>query len=81
MLSGAVDVVILDEINVALHLNLVDRADVVSLLEEKPADVHLVLSGRNACEEVIRRAHLVSEIRSVKHPFDLGIEAEKGIDY
>lgn len=81
MLSGAYDVIILDEINVALHLKLVALDEVVSLLAERPENVHLVLSGRNACDEVVRRAHLVSEIRSVKHPFDLGIEAEKGIDY
>lgn len=81
VLSGRYDVVILDEINVALHLGLVALEEVVSLLKEKPADVHLILSGRNAHEEIVRLAHLVSEVRSIKHPFDLGIEAEKGIDY
>jgi cob(I)alamin adenosyltransferase len=81
MLSGKYDIIILDEVNVALHLRLVPLADVVSLIEEKPESVHLILSGRHAHEEVIRRAHLVTEMRSIKHPFDLGIEAEKGIDY
>jgi cob(I)alamin adenosyltransferase len=81
MLSGTYDIVILDEVNVALHLRLVPLADVISLIEKKPESVHLILSGRHAHEEVIRRAHLVTEMRSIKHPFDLGIEAEKGIDY
>jgi cob(I)alamin adenosyltransferase len=81
MLSGKADIVILDEVNVALHLKLIPLEDVLSLIEEKPENVHLVLSGRNAHEEVIRRAHLVTEMRCIKHPFDLGIEAEKGIDY
>jgi cob(I)alamin adenosyltransferase len=54
---------------------------VISLIQEKPGNVHLILSGRHAHEEVIRHAHLVTEMRNVKHPFDLGIEAEKGIDY
>jgi cob(I)alamin adenosyltransferase len=81
MLSGRYDIVILDEVNVALHLGLLDLADVLSLIREKPPDVHLLLSGRHAHEEVIRLAHLVTEMRNLKHPFELGIEAEKGIDY
>ena len=81
MLSGRYDIVILDEVNVALHLRLIPLEDVLSLIREKPENVHLILSGRNAHEEVIRLAHLVTEMRSVKHPFDIGIEAEKGIDY
>ena len=55
--------------------------DLKPLIAEKPENVHLILSGRNAHDEVIRVAHLVSEVRSVKHPYDQGIEAEKGIDY
>ena len=81
MLSGKYDIVILDEINVALHLRLIPVDDVISLIEAKPQSVHLILSGRHAHEEVIRHAHLVTEMRNIKHPFDLGIEAEKGIDY
>lgn len=81
MLSGRYDVIILDEVNVAVRLGLLDVKEVLALIAEKPASVHLILSGRNAHEEVIRVAHLVSEVRSVKHPYDQGIEAEKGIDY
>ncbi|MBI5575971.1 MAG: cob(I)yrinic acid a,c-diamide adenosyltransferase [Deltaproteobacteria bacterium] len=81
MLSGKYDIVILDEVNVALHLRLIPLEDVLSLIREKPDTVHLILSGRNAHEEVMRAAHLVTEMRNVKHPYDVGIEAEKGIDY
>ncbi len=81
MLSGKYDIVILDEINVALHLGLVALEDVLALIRRKPENVHLVLSGRNAHAEVLRLAHLVSEIRNIKHPYDQGIEAQKGIDY
>ena len=81
MLSGNHDIVILDEVNVALRLGLLELEDVLSLIREKPENVHLILSGRNAHEEVIRLAHLVTEMRSIKHPYDAGIEAEKGVDY
>ncbi len=81
MLSGRTDIVILDEVNVALHLKLLDLASVLSLIREKPPAVHLILSGRDAHSEVIRLAHLVTEMRCIKHPFELGFEAEKGIDY
>jgi len=81
MLSGTYDVLILDEVNVALKLGLLDLADVIALIEARPEKVHLILSGRGAHEEIIRRAHLVTEMRNVKHPYELGIEAEKGIDY
>ncbi len=81
MLSGRYDVVILDEVNVALHLGLLEASDVVALVREKPETVHLILSGRNAREEIVGLAHLVTEMRCIKHPFERGIEAEKGIDY
>lgn len=81
LLSGRYDVVILDEVNVAIHLGLLPLDDVLSLVREKPGDVHLILSGRNARPEVVEAADLVTEMRCVKHPFQRGIEAQKGIDY
>jgi cob(I)alamin adenosyltransferase len=81
MLSGRYDVIILDEVHVALHLGLLVLDDVLSLIREKPDSVHLILSGRHAHKEVIRLAHLVTEMRNIKHPYEQGIEAEKGIDY
>ncbi len=74
------DVVVLDEVNVALHLGLISLEDVLALIEEKPEDVELVLTGRHAKPEVIRRAHYVTEFRLVKHPFYRGEEARNGID-
>ncbi len=81
MLSGKHDIVILDEVNVALRLGLLELPDVLSLIRDKPENVHLILSGRGAHEEVIRLAHLVTEMRCIKHPYEIGIEAEKGVDY
>ncbi|HEU5359775.1 MAG TPA: cob(I)yrinic acid a,c-diamide adenosyltransferase [Candidatus Deferrimicrobiaceae bacterium] len=81
MLSGRYDVIILDEVNVALHLGLLELDEVLSLVREKPPAVHLLLSGRNAHGEIVRLAHLVTEMRNIKHPYELGFEAEKGIDY
>ena len=81
MLSGTCDVLILDEVNVALKLGLVELADVIALIEARPEKVHLILSGRHAHEEVVRRAHLVTEMTEVKHPFQQGILAQKGIDF
>ncbi|GAB4369403.1 MAG: cob(I)yrinic acid a,c-diamide adenosyltransferase [Deltaproteobacteria bacterium] len=81
MLSGNYDILILDEVHVAVHLGLVDLADLLALIGERPDPVHLILSGRHAREEVMLKAHLVTEMKNLKHPFDLGIEAEKGIDY
>lgn len=79
--SGSYDIVILDEINNSLKLHLVDLPQVLSLIDEKPPDMHLVLTGRDAHPEVIKRAHTVSEIREIKHAMQKGIEPQKGIDY
>lgn len=79
--SGAFDVVILDEINNALKLKLVDLPQVIELIDTKPTSLHLVLTGRDAHPEVVRRAHTVSEILEIKHAYKQGIEPQKGIDY
>ncbi|MCX7771327.1 MAG: cob(I)yrinic acid a,c-diamide adenosyltransferase [Proteobacteria bacterium] len=79
--SGKYELVILDEINNALHLKLVDLDQVIELIESKPDLVHLVLTGRDAHPEVIKRAHTVTEMIEVKHAYKLGIEPQAGIDY
>ncbi len=82
--SGVYDVVVLDEILYAidyLDVRLVDLADVLEIIDKKPAKTHLVLTGRGAKPEIIERADLVTEMREVKHPFRQGIQAQKGIDY
>ena len=79
--SGAFDVLILDEINNALHLKLVDLDQVVSILNKKPPNLHLVLTGRDAHTEVIDRADTVSEVCEIKHAYRKDIEPQPGIDY
>ena len=79
--SGDYDMVILDEINYAVQFGLLDVQDVLELIRSKPPEVHLVLTGRNARPEVIEVADLVTEMREVKHPYQKGIKAQKGIEY
>lgn len=79
--SNAYDLVILDEINVALDTGLVTLDDVQRILDAKPRSCHLILTGRNAHPTVIARADLVTEMREIKHPFQKGRFAQKGIDF
>jgi len=81
VVSGGYDIVILDEINVAVHLGLIEVGDVLKLIDDKPPLLDLVITGRNAREEIIERADLVTEMREIKHPFRKGIMAQKGIDF
>ncbi|HEY3359155.1 MAG TPA: cob(I)yrinic acid a,c-diamide adenosyltransferase [Polyangia bacterium] len=73
--------VILDEINVAVAVGLLEVADVLALLDLKPPEMSLILTGRDAHPEVIARADTVTEMREIKHPYQKGILAQKGIDY
>jgi cob(I)alamin adenosyltransferase len=79
--SGRYDIVILDEINYAVNLNLISLEDVLDLIKSKPQNVDLVLTGNYAKNEVIEAADLVTEMREIKHPFQQGIKAKKGIDF
>ncbi|MGY5142381.1 MAG: cob(I)yrinic acid a,c-diamide adenosyltransferase [Nitrosopumilus sp.] len=79
--SRKYDIVILDEINYAVNLNLIKIEDVLSLIKSKPENVDLVLTGNHAKPELIEIADLVTEMREVKHPFQKGIKAKKGIDF
>ena len=81
MMSGKFDVVILDEINYALQLKLLNLDDVIDLIKSKPSELDLVLTGNHAAEEVIELADLVTEMKEIKHPFKSGIKAKKGIDF
>jgi len=81
MRSGNFPLVILDELNVALSLNLVSREDVEDLLKAQGKEQNLVITGRNAPDWLIERADLVTEMKEIKHPFQSGIEAQKGIDW
>jgi cob(I)alamin adenosyltransferase len=79
--SGEYDIVILDEINVALNLKLIEIKRVLELAKNKPKRVELVLTGRYAPNEIIEVADLVTEMKEVKHPFNKGYQARKGIEY
>jgi cob(I)alamin adenosyltransferase len=79
--SGQYDILILDEINNALHLKLVDLGQVLEIIRRKPPQMHLVLTGRDAHSQVIELADTVSEIKEVKHAYRKGIEPQPGIDY
>ncbi len=75
------DLIILDEINVALSEGLVAVNDVLDLIQQKPPYLHIVLTGRYAPQEIIDAADLVTEMTEVKHPFQKGILAQPGVDY
>ena len=81
MLSGKFRVVILDEINYALSLALLELKDVMDLIRIRPPQVTLVLTGNNADQKVIEAADLVTEMKPVKHPFEKGVPAVRGVDY
>jgi cob(I)alamin adenosyltransferase len=74
--------VLLDEINIAIRYDYLDVNDVVAFLEnEKPEMTHVVLTGRNAKDELIEAADLVTEMELIKHPFRAGIKAQRGVEY
>lgn len=73
--------IILDEANIAIDLGIIDVDEVVEVLKNKPDNMEIVLTGRNAHPKIIEIAHLVSNIEPVKHYWDTGIAARKGIEY
>jgi len=78
----AMRMVLLDEINIALRYDYLPIEEIVAFLrDEKPVMTHVVLTGRNAKPELIELADLVTEMTLVKHPFDIGIKAQKGVEY
>ncbi|MBI4713239.1 MAG: cob(I)yrinic acid a,c-diamide adenosyltransferase [Planctomycetes bacterium] len=79
--SGKYDMIILDEINYAIDYGLLGIEEVLKLIKEKPSDLHLVLTGRNAAPLLVREADLVSEILEIKHPFQTGLKSIRGIDF
>lgn len=79
--SGEWDIVILDEIINAIWFELLTEDEVLRLINQKPKQVELVLTGRNASKNLIEKAHLVTEMVQVKHPFEQGIQARLGIEY
>ena len=78
--SGDYDLVIADEANVAVTLGLIEANDLVSLIDRRPEQVELVLTGRGAPDAVLARADLVTEMRCVRHYYDRGVLARQGIE-
>ena len=81
MQKGKYDILIMDEINVAMKLKLIDVNEVIEFLKQKPKHLHVVLTGRSAPKKLIDAADMVSEVKKIKHPFDKNILAQKGIDF
>jgi len=81
MLSGNYDLVVLDEVNIAVAWKLVELGELVRLIKDKPPNVELILTGRQADAKLVELADLVTECLKIKHPYDNRITARKGIDY
>lgn len=75
------DILILDEINISLRDGFLKEEEVLGILDSRPEDLELILTGRGSTEKIIERADLVSEIKNIKHPFDKGIKGREGIEY
>jgi cob(I)alamin adenosyltransferase len=75
------DIVILDEINVALYYRLVDMDQVIFLMENRPDNVELVFTGRKMPEEITERADLITVMNEVRHPYSSGVPARRGVDF
>lgn len=79
--SGKYDLIILDEINIALHFDLIQLKDVIQLIEKKEEHVELVLTGRHAHPELVKLSDYVSEILDINHPYQQGVKMRRGIEY
>jgi len=75
------DVLILDEINISIREGFLKETEVLCLLDSKPARLELILTGRGVSENIVKKADLVSEIKKIKHPYDTGEKARKGIEW
>ena len=81
IMSGQWDLVVLDEINYAISYGMLDAAKVVEVLKTRPAMVHVILTGRNAHPSIVDIADTVTEMRQVKHAYEKGVMAQRGIEY
>lgn len=81
MLSGSYDLVVLDEVNIAVAWKLVELDEVIKLISDKPQHMELILTGRYADKELVKMADLVTEMLKIKHPYNEGIKARAGIEY
>ena len=81
ILGGTYKMVLLDELNIALRYDYIDIADVLEVLSQKPAYVHVIITGRNAKDELVEMADLVTEMTQIKHPFRSGVKAQACIEF
>jgi len=81
MLSGAYEIVVLDEVNVALYFELLTVQEVLAFLDQKPPQVELVLTGRRVPQEIVDRGDYVTVMEEVRHPYQKGIKARKGVEF
>jgi cob(I)alamin adenosyltransferase len=81
MRSGEYQIVVLDEVNVALYFELLTVQEVLAFLDQKPPEVELVLTGRRVPQEIVDRADYVTVMEEAKHPFQEGVKARKGIEF
>ena len=79
--GGAYDILVMDEFMAAYRYGLIPQEEALAFLQEKPESLEVVLTGRDPDEKLVELADYVSEIRKVKHPFDRGIRARRGIEY
>ncbi|MGB0683594.1 MAG: cob(I)yrinic acid a,c-diamide adenosyltransferase [Magnetovibrionaceae bacterium] len=79
--NPAFDLLVLDELNIVLRYNSLDLAEVVDTLNNRPEMLHIVVTGRNAKDDLIEAADLVTEMTQIKHPFRSGVKAQKGIEF
>lgn len=80
-LAGEADLLVLDELCAALNSAMVPLEEVLSLLDRRPEKLEVVITGRNPPELLVSRADYITEMKKIKHPFDKGIRARKGIEW
>lgn len=78
--SGDYDICVLDEVNIAIHMGLLDVKSVAELVKNRPKGVELVLTGRYAPQEILDLADLITEMKEIRHPYQKGIPAREGIE-
>ncbi|MEM0097070.1 MAG: cob(I)yrinic acid a,c-diamide adenosyltransferase [Conexivisphaerales archaeon] len=81
LLSGRFDIIVLDELLTAVNMGLIEENDVLKMIRERPYNVELIITGRYATQAMIDEADLVTEMRKIKHPYDRGVQARKGIEF
>ncbi len=79
--GGDWDLIILDEINYAVKFGLISEEELLELVDKRPSALHLVCTGRDALPSLVERADLVTEMHLIKHPYQRGIKAQKGIEF